>query len=294
MQNWYKTLSKHVIGAWEQQGEQWLERLPAIIRTLEKKWDLKNIKPIDFPSYNYVAFCDQKPGLPMVLKISCDAQLIADEYKTHQHFNGQGAIRVFAYDDQLHAVLLERAVPGDVLKALDRDQAVNIYAGIIKQLQSCEQKNLETYQTSDQWLKTIDRIEDNCLLEYSHKAQQLIDFFSVDPVETKICHADLHCENIILHGKKYFSIDPKGVVGELAFEASAFDLLTAREIKDNTNIDNIIQNRIQTLSEKLECDYQRLLAWFYLRSLISAQWLIEDQGDLSERLVLLKCLNGLI
>lgn len=290
MEKWFNTLKQKVIGAWGAQGEQWLEQLPAIVGQCQEKWSLTDIKPIDFPSYNYVAFCNQQPDRPVVLKISCDAQLIADEYKTHQHFNGQGAIRVFAYDDQLHAVLLERAVPGDVLKALDRDQALPIYANIVKQLQSCEQNNLQSYQTSDDWLKTVDRIEDARLLPYVPRAKRLINFLNEIPEQQKICHADLHLENIILHGDNYLAIDPKGVVGELAFEASAFDLLTEQDIATNKKSPELMTIRIAQLAKLLNCDKQRLSAWYYLRLLIGVQWFIEDQLDPSKFLYLLEAM----
>jgi len=287
MEAWFEMLKKHVVGAWGEEGEQWLVELPNIVDQLTKKWNLKNIKPIEFPSYNYIAFCDQAPNNPVVLKISCDEKLIADEYKTHFYFNGHGAIRVFDYDDQLHAVLLERAVPGDVLRDLNRNEAIGIYADIVKKLQSCEQNNIESYRHANDWLNTIDRIKDERLTQYIPLAKKLISNLNNSPQPQKICHADLHLENIILHGDKYLAIDPKGVIGELAFEVSAFDLLTKNEIEDNIDLGSVIQRRIKQLSESLSCDYKRLLAWFYLRSLISAQWYIEDSGDPSVRLLLL-------
>lgn len=290
MDTWLNTLTKHVVGAWGEHGKQWLEALPDIVETLAEQWQLKNINPINFPSYNYVAFCDQEPNNPVVLKISCDAQLIADEYKTHQHFNGLGSVKVFAYDDQLNAVLLERAVPGDVLKALDRDSAINIYADVVKKLHSCKQNDMTSYMTSEKWLQTIDRMQDNRLKKYICKAKEFVALLAKNPQEKKICHGDLHLENIILHGKEYLAIDPKGVVGELAFELAAFDLLTDQEMQQE-EVSSLIKQRVLKLSENAHCDKDRLFMWFYLRCLLGAQWFIEDEQDPSLMIKMLEHLS---
>ena len=294
MQAWYETLKKHVIGAWGELGQQWLEQLPQIIARLAEQWHLSDIKPIQFPSYNYVAFCKQHDDLPIVLKISCDAQLIADEYKMHKHFNGQHAVRVFAYDDQLHAVLLEMAVPGEPLREMNRNQAIPIYANIVKQLHDLPQDKADTYSSYKTWLKALDNIEDSSLMPFVSQAKLLIQQLEQHPQPLFICHANLHLQNIISHQDQYVAIDPKGVVGELAFELSSFNLLTMSEIKANKEMKELIQHRLAGLAVQANCDKQRLLAWFYLRVLIHAQWFCEDQGDFSQNIILLQHLQNLL
>ena len=106
--NWFTLLEKHVLGAYKEKGELWLKQLPELIDYFEKHWDLKNINPIMFPSYNYVAFCDQVDGTPAVLKISPNPDHISDEIKTHQYFSGKDTVTLLGFDQQKGAVLLER------------------------------------------------------------------------------------------------------------------------------------------------------------------------------------------
>jgi streptomycin 6-kinase len=107
-----------------------------------------------------------------------------------------------------------------------------------------------------------------------------------------LCHGDLHLENILQHGSHWLAIDPKGIIGEMAFEAAAFDCLSPDELKDSQQVTSKIIDRVEKLAITLRIDFNRLLAWIFLRTIISAQWFIEDKGEpnesLDERLTLAK------
>ena len=296
MEAWYATLQEYVLNAFGQRGQTWLNGLPCSIDAIANTWHLVHIKPLHFPSHHYVAFCNQAPSDPVVLKISLDTDHIVHEYKVHQHFHGQGVVRVLAYDAHHHAVLLERAVPGDVLRAIDRDAAIAIYTDIIKKVHSCDQDNQQNFAHSHEWLEAIDHIDVSCIeKKYIDFAKKLKMFLLQHKEEEKICHGDLHLGNILLHGDHYVSIDPKGVVGELAFEACAFELITQNELQKKSPLilQDIMQKRIHTLSLSLECDEQRLYAWFYVRSLIYLQRCFEKASDSSEKYGMVKCLYDL-
>lgn len=101
-----------------------------------------------------------------------------------------------------------------------------------------------------------------------------------------LCHSDLHLENIIQYGDKWLSIDPKGIIGEMAFEAAAFDLIDKSEWSQLETIKDKVINRVNLLASALDIDKDRLLAWIFLRVIISAQWFIEDNGNPDEMLTL--------
>jgi len=46
----------------------------------------------------------------------------------------------------------------------------------------------------------------------------------------KLLHGDLHLDNILSNKKQWICIDPKGVLGESAFEVAAFDIFAPSEI----------------------------------------------------------------
>lgn len=93
-------------------------------------------------------------------------------------------------------------------------------------------------------------------------------------------------ENILQNGSTWVSIDPKGIIGEMAFDTAAFDLLSPNEIKNNQNISALIEDRISLLAKILDLNFNRLLAWFFIRIIMSAQWFIEDKGNPSFKLKL--------
>jgi len=105
----------------------------------------------------------------------------------------------------------------------------------------------------------------------------------------------LHLENIVQHGDDWVIIDPKGIIGEVAFEAAAFDLLSDEELKlENSKIQDILNRRIKKLALALDIDSARLLAWVYLRVVISVQWFIEDNGDPSKMMRLMQLIYPLL
>lgn len=277
-----QTLETNVINTWGNKGKAWLLKLPSLIEILAQHWSLTEITPVKNMSYNFVALTIQHKKIPVVLKISCDEKLIANEYNALKHFNGQGMVKLFDYYPEHNALLLQQAIPGDVLKA-ERvstfEQTVQMYAQVVKALatQPLPQRN---YPHARNWCAAIDRITDQRIEKYLvDKAKQLKSIIFNSTAHEYLCHGDLHLENIIKNGENWLAIDPKGIVGEMAFEAAAFDLLSKDELLDISTIPQKIITRLTTLANALEINLQRLLIWVYLRTIISAQWFIEDNGD---------------
>lgn len=279
-------LERNVINIWGQQGQAWINQLPEIIRLLSECWSLTDIKPVKNMSYNYVALTNQQNKRPVVLKISCDKNLIADEYKALKHFNGRGAIKVIDINKNHNALLLEQASPGSLLKEQhprDIKDTIRIYAAVIRELANHKQPDTQ-YIHAGKWCEAIDRIDDERITsQFIKKAKELKEFLLSSAKKEYLCHGDLHLENIIQHGNKWLSIDPKGIIGEMAFEAAAFDLIESEWAESDTIQDEII-NRVHLLASALDIDKDRLLAWFFLRVIISAQWFIEDNGNPDEML----------
>lgn len=283
------TLEKNIINLYGETGKQWLNSLPSLIEKLSKQWQLIEIQPVKNMNYNFVALAKQKGNIPVVLKISCDNILIENEYNALTHFCGNGAIRVIAINSEDNALLLEQAIPGFLLKEhhpLNIEDTIKIYADVARMLSTRKLTN-GNYTHASQWCEVIDKIHDSRIAkQFVDKAIQLKSELLNSAQHEYLCHGDLHLENIIQFGTNWLAIDPKGIFGEMAFEAAAFDLLSDDEMKDVSTISSKLIHRITLLSKALEIDYDRLLAWIFLRIIISAQWFIEDNGDPSNMLVL--------
>jgi streptomycin 6-kinase len=293
-----QTFEKNIINSFGEPGKKWIDSLPSIIEKTSKQWQLQDVNPVEQKmNWNYVALAMQNNNYPVVLKLSYDRKLIQDEYNALKHFNGNGAVRVIDINLEYNALLLEQAIPGYLLKEhhpLRIQDTINIYAAVVKKLSTCSLAD-NNYAHAKEWCDAIDKIHDpripNNLIE---KAKQLrSELLNTAPHEY-LCHGDLHLENIIQHGADWIAIDPKGIIGEMAFEAAAFDLITSDEMRDTSTIPSKIIDRVTQLANALDIPYDRLLFWIFLRIIISAQWFIEDNGDPSQMITLVKYVYALL
>lgn len=283
-------LKNNIENSFGEKGKSWLNALPSIVKALSTHWSLSNITPVDNMSWNYVAFAMQEDSYPVVLKISCTQELIVDEYRSLRHFNGRGAINVLAMNEQYHALLLERAIPGDLLKdqyKYNVKSTINTFSQVVKTLASQNRIDAK-FSHVGKWCEAIDRVKIGSIASHLvSKAQELKIKLLNTAKDEYVCHGDLHLENIIKQGVNWLAIDPKGIVGEMTFEAAAFNLLNQEERHDTTGSLSLkIIERIDFLSTALEIDRDRLIAWIFLRVIISVQWFIEDNGDESYMLAL--------
>ena len=282
-----KTLEKNIKNMLGEDGKKWLDSLPNLVEKLSHYWSLTHIKPVKNMNWNFVALAIQKNTDLVVLKISFDKQLIQNEYKTLKHFNGHGAIKVLDINKDDHALLLEQAVPGRLLKEFYPSQineTLHIYGQLVKVLSKTKLAH-KSYTHVSQWCKAIDGITDQRIdTRYVIKAKELKSALLNSAQYEYLCHGDLHLENILQQGSHWLAIDPKGIIGEMAFEAAAFDLISQEEMQDTSTITTKIIDRVTTLSTVLGLDFHRLLSWIFLRMIISAQWFVEDHGDTGDML----------
>lgn len=274
-------LERNIRNAHGEKGIQWLNSLPILIENLSHHWSLTNMESVDNMRWNYVAYAKQDHQ-SVVLKICSDTTLAKHECSALHHFDGHGAIKVLDYHEAYHAMLLERALPGISLKQQhpnDIDNIILSYVHVATALQS--QKPLHAnYQHMSQWCEAIDKIQDvRIKIHLVEKAKQIKTQLLNSVTEEYLCHGDLHLENILLNQDNWLAIDPKGIIGETAFELAAFDLINDAELADPTMLPSKIIMRINQLATSAGVDSRRLLAWIYLRIMISAQWFVEDNGD---------------
>lgn len=283
---------KNIINIWGKSGQSWLTQLPHTIESLKQTWSLTGIKPVANLSYNYVAFALQNEQSPVVLKISYDAQSILAEHQALKHFAVNGAISVIDFNKEKNALLLAQAQPGRSLKLSTHEvnKKIIIYSEVVKNLKS--NKKLGDFPHVKIWCDVLDEIQTAVIpAHFVAKAKELRNMLLTTMTDEYICHGDLHLDNILQQQENWLAIDPKGIIAEIAFEAAAFDFLY-----ENAT-DNVME-KITARADKLACalniDINRLLAWIFLRAIISALWFIEDKDDPKAALQLAEYIYSLI
>ena len=275
-------LKKNNINLFGERGKKWVVDLPQIVETLAERWQLTEIVPVGNMSWNYVAKASSKPHSSVCLKISIDGNLIADEIKALEHFNGHGMIQLIDHDTQLHALLLHQAIPGKSLKDLyqsNKEDPIVIYASVIESLLSAPKAKVNTNKHVKDWLKAFDRIPKNKLpKDLIPKAKILSKEMLDQPYDEFLLHGDLHMDNIISDQNEWIAIDPKGIVGPKEFEIACFDFITQDELSSAGNIPELFDARAIKLSRLLKIDHSILKNWVFIRLVLGACWMIEDNG----------------
>ncbi len=281
----------HIFG---QKGKDWLQSLPVIMQQLATHWGLSNLIPLDNLSYHYVIKALKEPNTPVVIKVGCDLALTEQEIKTLRHFANHGCIQLLDVHSDLNALLLEQAIPGKPLNDI-HPNTLDDYASVAKQLFSAPQPITNSFLPISHWLRALDNADDIIIpRELLNKAITLKKHLLQTADDNIILHGDLHRDNILQHRNKWIAIDPKGIVGERAFDVAAFDFITSFELENNNDIENLFKNRIHLLAHTLNLNEDRLRAWVFVRLILGAAWFLEDKGDPNKSINLSKKIFPLI
>lgn len=82
--------------------------------------------------------------------------------------------------------------------------------------------------------------------------------------------------NVLVDSERgWLAIDPKGVIGEVEYEVGA-TLRNPIERPELFASRATIERRIRQFTEKLNLDYERVLAWGFVQAVLSAIWDLED------------------
>ena len=276
-----QALEKNIIKLLGNRGKQWLKSLPEITNTLGSKWQLGNIKPVENMSWNYVAKAKSATHGSVVLKVSCDEKFIHDEMKALKHFSEHGMVELIEYDADCHAMLLHQAIPGRSLRHIYLDaieSTINYYGTIVNQLVSVHKQNHSNFKPVSDWLKVFNRTDKSKLpAGLLDRAIDLKNKLLASSGEAFVLHGDLHHGNILSDGDSWMAIDPKGIVGEVGFEAACFDFIHKSEL-GNSDVSRIFEQRSKLLASVLNIDHERLKDWVFVRLILGACWMLEDGG----------------
>ena len=102
------------------------------------------------------------------------------------------------------------------------------------------------------------------------KAIDLSDQLVASQKNVYLLHGDLHCDNIMVTEQGCVAIDPRGLIGELEYEATSFMISPIYCLVETDNFKEIIVHRIDRLSAELNFDRQRLQDWLFIKVMEAA------------------------
>ncbi len=274
------------------EGRGWLKRLPTILAGCEERWDLTIGKPMKNLSFNYVAQAVLADGTEVIVKTGLTNEFPAQP-EVLRHFAGHGAVRLLDYDEQERVMLMECLRPGRSLRTVQDDEAaIAAVIGVMRKLwRPLPQKQCTfSFPTVSDWGKGFARLRTTYKggtgpfpVELFEKAEKLYAELCASMVEEVLLHGDLHQDNILSAEREpWLTVDPKGVIGEPAYETGAIlhnfwpDILAASQPKQ------VMARRIDQFCAELGFERERVYGWGFSQAVLSAAWGLEDIGKVAD------------
>ena len=221
-------LAKHVTRAWGRAGEDWLNRLPAVLAEIEERWSARTGGPFD-SSYHYVAPAVRADSTEVVLKLGVPNEDYGREVETLRICGGRGVVRLLQSDTVVGAMMLERLRPGTYLGDIpDKERAISIAAGVMRRFWRPAPgehpfPNVSEYEGGLKWLQL--QLDGTSPLPKPlvARAEAMLRELIEEGNEPVVLHGDLHPWNILSAEREpWLAIDPKGVVGDPAYVLGPF------------------------------------------------------------------------
>lgn len=267
-------------------GVEWLNRLPSLIADCSERWSLTVLSPFDPLSYNYVAPAVRADGTKVVLKVGVPNPELLTEIEALRLFDGQGSVRLLDAEAELGALLLERLEPGTLLLSVaDDKQATAIAAQVMRQLWKPVPSE-HPFPTVGRWAAGLWRLRQHFAGGTGPFPSALVGMAEtlfadlVSSMDTPVLlHGDLHHWNILAAERQpWLALDPKGVVGEPAYEVGALLRNPMPRLLTWPRPRQVLARRVDQLAEVLGFDRERLVGWATAQAVLSAWWSYEDHG----------------
>lgn len=204
----------------------------------------------------------------------------SDEYQAPdilQFYDGKGAVKLLDYDTNAH--LLHYCDPGNDIRVLSEEEGIAVFCDVMAALHhTCKdfptikklsllEKDFDMYLHSDKRLLSDEEI---------YQSKQLFLELIESQASEVLLHGDLHHYNI-LQDKDYgwLAIDPKGYIGDPAYEVGAF-LRNPIYHSQYYLSEAILRHRIDAISRKLGLDRKRMTQWAYVSTILAITYGGED------------------
>ena len=272
------TFEENITAIYGAKGQQWLTNLPHLVARLASTWRLTHLQPFENLTYNHVLQGIQG-ALPIVLKLSLDPTSLHQEIAALQAFSGFGAVDVVVQSEG--ALLLSRACPGKSLKQsfpIHDIRTTHVALDVMMRLHQAPLPDTSHFLSIAGRLAALD--QDVAISKpFLIKARTLRDQLLATATKPVLLHGDLHHDNILSHKGGWIAIDPKGVVGESAYEVATFVHNPIPELLHETDVRPLIAERIKVFSHALCIDESRLYQWCFVQAVLAWVWAIEDGTD---------------
>ncbi|HWC29731.1 MAG TPA: aminoglycoside phosphotransferase family protein [Dehalococcoidia bacterium] len=265
-------------------AQAWLDSLPALAQRVAEDWGLTIEAPFPDLSYNYVTRVRRADGSPAVLKLCLPDTDMRLEAAALAGFDGRGCVRLLQSDLDAGVLLLELVQPGTPVWHLGDDSAeIGAAAALMRELwRRPPQDNVFPHALD--WVHEAlmpDAIRETKLANPWLEPALRTVAERADPRGDVLLHGDLHHNNILASAEDaWVAIDPKGVVGDRAWELAPF-IFNRLGIIHEADWLRAARRGADQFAEELSLERESVYAWSAVRSIQSAFWSLRDYADAS-------------
>lgn len=251
-------------------GIRWLNQLPALVESVCEQHQIVDLRPSPELRMNLVLFGESAIHGPIVLKMAQPHRESSNEIAATRVMNTTGRYaRLIDADESGSWILLERVHPGQMLQALAQtgevsdEDATRIAATLmLETVRPVPEDATYKFPDIEQWLHSLWEHHRNnkgiIPKEQLDLAIQHARDMVANPDEPVLLHGDFHHGNILTSPNGWTMIDPKGMVGHLAFEVGPF-FYNPIGIDRRQDLEEVYARRLDIFEELLGID--RVMLW---------------------------------
>lgn len=202
------------------------------------------------------------PAGEAVLKIQWPHRESEHEAAALELWDGDGAVRLLAHDDQRNALLIERCRPGTHLREAEREVALDVLTGLLPRLWKpvgppfrplTDEAAWWVSYIRDEWDRTGRPFEEHLV----DAAVSALEELAPTQGEQVLLHQDLHADNVLAAEREpWLVIDPKPLSGEREFGLAS--IIRSFELG---HTESEVVRRLDHLTAALGLDRERTRGW---------------------------------
>jgi len=250
--------------------QEWLVSLPAMLEELTSRWSLCIDAPFDHADVtcSWVAAVLRADGMPAVLKIGMPHMEGADEIHGLRFWNGDPTVQLLEADDERGAMLLERCLPGYMLRSEPEEKQDLVIAALLKRLwrRSTSLNGIHAFRHLSELLnvwrqETLDQAQHWPDAGLVREGLQIFEALGKPAPTDTLLATDLHAGNVLRSQREpWLVIDPKPFVGDPPYD------VVQHLHNCETRLHADPRGMVKRLSELADVDTERLQLWTFARA----------------------------
>ena len=234
-------------------------------------------------SCNYVARASHADTGEVVVKLRAPGIEFVRELEALRLYGGRRAVMLLEADLANGAMMLESVRPGRVLADTGSDEeATTIAASVMQTLWRPAPEihpfaAMSEFEGGVEWLRVCSENKASPIpTTLANRAEGLLREFAASQDEPVLLHGDLHHYNILSAERvPWLAVDPKGVVGDPAYEVGPF---LYNRLFETGSPASALKRRVDQMSEELGFERDRIVGAAIPRAVLAA-W---PRGSTSE------------